>query len=223
MARKRYREGKCLASGAVLDRKIPRGSYSLRRNDRRVRKAVVLGSKREIPTKRLAEHRSETYLAPINAFSYRPGKMATVGEFAEKWKRETLSNRKASTVHGYESHLKVQILPHLGKLPLDQVGVENQQAFIRRIAGTVSRTTLRNVLATLSSMLTTAKNWGYTCEGVHFNKLALPERDSKETGAHVHPGAGTRHHCVSDRTISGHVRLGRYGRASRRRDSRTAS
>lgn len=188
MARKRYQKGSVSQVGQSWIGRYREDRIRLDGTIERVRKAVVLGSKREIPTKRLAERRLETYLAPINAFSYRPGKMATVGEFAEKWKRETLSNRKASTVHGYESHLKVQILPHLGKLPLDQVGVENQQAFISRIAGTVSRTTLRNVLATLSSMLTTAKNWGYTCEGVHFNKLALPERDSKKQARTFTPG-----------------------------------
>jgi integrase len=90
-----------------------------------------------------------------------------------------LSKRKPSTIHAAESHLKIQIIPNLGELPLDQIGPENLQTFISRIGGTIARKTLLNVLRTLSSMLTTAKNWGYTCEGVQFNKLVLPGREMK--------------------------------------------
>jgi integrase len=37
-----------------------------------------------------------------------------------------------------------------------------------------------NVLGTLSSMMNTAKNWGYICDGVSLNRLALPERGIKK-------------------------------------------
>lgn len=149
----------------------------------RVRKSVVLGSKKEYPTRHLAERRAQAELARINAYTYRPGRIATVGEFTDIWKREVLSKRKPSTIHAAESHVKNQIIPHLGKLRLDQLGVENQQAFVTRLSGTVSRKTLVNVLGTLSSILSTAKNWGYVCEGVSLRKLALPERSLKERSA----------------------------------------
>lgn len=142
----------------------------------RVLKSIVLGTKKELPTKRLAERRMEMDLARINSPSYRPGRVATLEEFAERWRREVLSKRKPSTIHAAESHLKIQILPILGKMKLSDIGVENQQNFVTRLSGTVSRKTLLNVLGTLSSMLTTAKNWKYICEGVTFGKLALPER-----------------------------------------------
>lgn len=143
----------------------------------RVLKSIVLGSKKELPTKRLAERRMEQELTRINAPSYRPGRVATLEEFAERWRREVLSKRKPSTIHSAESHLKNQILPILGKSKLSEIGVENQQSFVTRLSGTVSRKTLLNVLGTLSSMITTAQNWGYICERVSFGKLALPERD----------------------------------------------
>jgi hypothetical protein len=66
-----------------------------------------------------------------------------------------LSKRKPSTIHAAESHLKKQILPTLGRMKLSEIGVENQQSFVTRLSGTVSRKTLLNVLGTLSSMLTT--------------------------------------------------------------------
>jgi integrase len=141
---------------------------------------VPLGSKKEFPTKRLAERQLEVKLAPINSLTYRPGRVATVEEFAERWKREVLEHRRASTIHTQKSHLKIQIVPILGKLRLNDISVENQQLFVNRLSGTISRKMLVNVLSTLSSMLKTAKNWGYTCEGVDFDRLVLPAKTVKE-------------------------------------------
>jgi integrase len=118
----------------------------------------------------------EVLLAPINSLTYRPGRVATVAEFAERWKQEVLSKRKASTIHAAESHLRNQILPILGKTRLNELGVEAQQIFVNRLSGTVSRKMLLNVLGTLSSMLKTAQYWGYICEGISFHKLVLPEK-----------------------------------------------
>lgn len=146
----------------------------------RVLKSIVLGTKRELPTKRLAERRMDTELSRVNSPAYRPGRVATLEEFAERWRREVLSKRKSSTIHAAESHLKNQILPVLGKMKLSEIGVENQQSFVTRLSGTVARKTLLNVLGTLSSMLTTAQNWNYLCEGLKFRKLALPERSVQE-------------------------------------------
>ncbi len=146
----------------------------------RVLKSIVLGTKRELPTKRLAERRMESELSRVNSPAYRPGRVATLEEFAERWRREVLSKRKSSTIHAAESHLKNQILPVLGKMKLSDIGVENQQSFVTRLSGTVARKTLLNVLGTVSSMLTTAQNWGYICEGLKFGKLALPERSVQE-------------------------------------------
>src|SRR5262249_28128016 len=131
-------------------------------------------------TKRLAERCLEVILAPINSLSYRAGRVATVAEFAERWKTEVLSKRKASTIAAAGSHLRNQILPHLGKMKLNELGVENQQMFVTRLTGTVSRKMLLNVLGTLSSMLKTAQAWGYTCEGLNFSKLVLPEKSVTE-------------------------------------------
>ena len=149
-------------------------------NPVRVLKSIVLGTKKELSTKRLAERRMETELARINSPAYRPGRVATLEEFAERWRREVLSKRKPSTIHAAESHLKNQILPILGKMKLSDIGVENQQSFVTRLSGTVSRKTLLNVLGTLSSMLTTAENWKYICEAVNFSKLVLPQGTSQK-------------------------------------------
>lgn len=149
-------------------------------NTKRVRRAVILGTKAEYPTEKLARRALEVHLARINSPEYRPGRMATLEDFAERWKAQALALRKPSYVHAAESHLKVHILPILGRCRLDQLGPETQQTLINRLNGKVSRKMLANVLGTLSSMLNRAKDWGYICEGVQKRKLVMPDRGIKK-------------------------------------------
>ena len=176
MARKRYQRGSVILQGNNWYGRYRESFIGLDGKEARIRRSTLLGSRDEFPTKRLAERRLEVLLAPINSLTYRPGRVATVAEFAERWKKDVLSKRKASTIHAAESHLRNQILPVLGKTRLNELGVETQQIFVNRFSGTVSRKMLLNVLGTLSSMLKTAQYWGYICEGISFNKLVLPEK-----------------------------------------------
>lgn len=157
MARKRYQKGH-----VYLDGDKWKGRY---REDLiacgeavRIRREVILGSKRELPTKRLAERRMEVVLARVNGLHYCPARVATFGEFIERWKIEVLSKQKPSSVRAVRSHLKCHILPELARLRLEEFGVENQQIFITRVSGKgVSRKTTLNVLGTLSSYLRARK------------------------------------------------------------------
>lgn len=180
MARRRYQKGSVILRGSNWYGRYRESVIGPNGREVRIRRSVILGSKKEFPTKRLAERRLEIFIAPINSVSYRPGRVATLEEFAERWKIEILSKRKPSTIHAAESHLRNQILPFLGKIRLSELGTENQQMFVTRLSGTVSRKTLLNVLGTLSSMLRTAQNWGYVSHAVSFSKLALPERSVRE-------------------------------------------
>ena len=118
----------------------------------------------------------EQLLIRINAPSYRPGRVARLGEFADRWKVEIVSKRKPLTQKAAESHGH-HIFPYLGNLRLDSLGVENQQMFITYLTARVhSRKTVLNILGTLPSMLTIAKKWAYICEPVSMEDLVLPER-----------------------------------------------
>jgi len=182
MARKRFQRGSVYLCG-----KTPMW-YGRYREDvleedgqrRRVRRNMPLGSKKEYPTQRLAERVLDRLLFRINDPSYRPSRVATVAEFAERWKEQVLLQRKPSTMKAAASHLGTYIIPRLGKLRLDDVGVENQQVFVGYLAEKVSRKTVLNVVGTLSSMLNTAKNWGYLCEGVSVSRLVLPIREPRQ-------------------------------------------
>ena len=187
MARKRYQRGRVFLDGKNKDKWAGRYREDVIGTDGkigRVRRYVILGTKRELPTKRLAERRMDTLLSRINGLDYRPGRAATFSEFIEVWKAQMLTTQKPSSARAVRSHLKCYILPELGKVRLDQFGVENQQKFITRMPEratekTVSRKTVLNVLGTLSAILTTARNWGYNCERIDTNKLRLPARGVK--------------------------------------------
>ena len=192
MARKRYQKGSVFLSGKNNDKWIGRYREDVIGMDgktRRLRRDSILGTKRELPTKRLAQRRLDAILARINGLDYRATRVATFEEFLERWKTEVLPSQKPSSVRAVRSHLKCYIIPELGNVRLEQFGVENQQTFIARMPErasekTVSRKTVLNVLGTLSSILTTARDWGYNCQQIDMNKLRLPPRGAHHEAPH---------------------------------------
>jgi integrase len=179
LARRRYQRGQILFSKS---RQLWLGRYredTIRPDGTiiRLRPQIVLGTKKELPTRRLAARKLDEVLSRINDRAYQPTRIATISEFAVRWREDVLSKRKPSTVRSAKSHLDSHIIPQLGKLRLDQIGPENQQLFINHLAG-ASRKTVLNILSTLSSMLSTAANWGYASSEVELRKLVLPERNA---------------------------------------------
>jgi integrase len=179
LARRRYQRGSVLFSEK---RQVWLGRYRediIQADGTTVRKRpkVVLGTKQELPTKRLALRKLDEILFRINATTYQPTRIATIEEFARRYREQVLSKRKPSTVRAANSNFDAHIIPELGKLRLDQIGPENQQIFVNSLQG-ASRKTVLNILSTLSAMLTTAKNWRYSTQEIELKKLVLPERNS---------------------------------------------
>jgi Phage integrase, N-terminal SAM-like domain len=170
LARRRYQKGTPLFSES---RKVWLGRYredviQADGNTVRIRRQIVLGTKSDVPTKNVAKRKLDEVLYRINAYSYQPTRIATVAEFAKRFREEVLAKRKPSTVRSANSHFAKHIIPKLGNLRLDQIGAENQQFFVNSLDG-ASRKTVLNVLSTLSAMLTTATNWGYSAtQGLAF-------------------------------------------------------
>ena len=183
MARRRYQRGYLYLRGKKTSVWIGRWREDVMRTDgsiQRIKRSIVIGTRTEIPTRRLAERRFETMLSRVNSPSYRPGRVATFAEFADRWRTEVLIHRKPSGARAAESHLRCHILPLLGKMKLEDLGLEVQQTFVTRLAEKVSSKTAANVTGTLSVILSTAKNWGYICEPVDFGKLVMPSEEVKE-------------------------------------------
>jgi integrase len=179
MARRRYQKGRVILRGKAHPVWVGRWREDVIEADgtiKRVERSEILGTKRELPTKCLATRRLELELARINSPTYRARRTATLAEFSEKWERLVLTQHKPSTVRAAQSHLRSHVLPQLGRLRLDQIGREQQQIFVSKLSETASRKTVLNVLGTLSTMLQTAKKWGYISELVHAGELALPDQ-----------------------------------------------
>jgi integrase len=124
-------------------------------------------------------------LSRINGLDYRPGRVATFEGFVDRWKAEVLITQQPSSARAVKSHLKCFIIPQLGKMRLDELSVETQQTFITRVFEKgVSRKSVVNVLGTLSSILTTARNWGYNCKRIDMKKLRLPPRGARHEAPH---------------------------------------
>jgi integrase len=182
LARRRYQKGRVFLRGKKTQKWIGRWREDIVGEDgivRRVRHSVVLGEKSKSFTKPLAERKLGLILGYINAPEYRPGRIASVEEFAEKWKTEVLAQRKPTTKRSAEAHLRCHILPQFKTLRLDELSREQQQVFVTRLSQKVSRKSVENIMGTLSSLLTTARKWGYITDSVKMADLVLPDAGVK--------------------------------------------
>ena len=99
----------------------------------------------------------------------------TLAEFVEEWRTNVAVNLKGSTTRAAESHLRAHIIPKLGNYHLPEIATKIVQGFVAYLAGGGrSRKTAENVLLTLSSLLKTARSWGYACGDFRVADLTLP-------------------------------------------------
>jgi integrase len=178
IARRRFQNGTVFLKGEWWYGRYRERFIDTLGSEQCVRRSARLGKKKDM-TKYEAKRALSAILAPSNAVSYRPGRIATVEEFSENWRREVLAKQEPSSIRSANSHLRCYILPFLGKLKLHELNVETQQGFVTRVGNKVSRKTTLNVIATLSSLISTAENWGFTTEAIQVRKLALPKRGMK--------------------------------------------
>jgi integrase len=154
----RWREDVVLADGTI----------------RREEKTTLLGTVEELPTKRLAAREAASFLARVNRLDYRPVKRATFAEFAENWRKQVIDLLKPSTARVMASHLRFHLVPFFGSMRLDEVGQEQVQTFVGKLAKGRSRHTILNVLGTLASVLKMAQKWGYAVAGFRQGDLVIP-------------------------------------------------
>jgi integrase len=128
-------------------------------------------------SERAAKAQFQPYLNRVNDAAARmPARSGlTLAEFVEEWRRDVAVNLKGSTTRAAESHLRAHIIPKLGSLHLTEITTKTMQGFVAYIAdGGRSRKTVENVLLTVSSLLRTARAWGYACGDFRFADLTLP-------------------------------------------------
>lgn len=177
MARRRHQAGRIIVRGKNPPVFVGRWREDVIQPDatiERVERSMVLGTVAELKTKRIAQRLLDPILAKINSFDYRPSKFITLEKFADTWEAQILVHQKPSSVKAAQYHLKTYLRKHLGKTLLHELTPQIQQNFVTLLSQKVSRKTVLNVLGTLSSMMRTAKQWGYCTQVVSTKDLALP-------------------------------------------------
>jgi len=182
MARRRHQTGRVFVRGKNPPVFVGRWREDvIEGNDTiRVERSMVLGTVAELKTKRNAQRLLDPILARINSFDYRPSKFSTLEKFADTWEAQVLIHQKPSSVKAAQSHLRTYIRKHLGKVLLHEVTPQAQQNFVTLLSQKVSRKTVLNVLGTLSSMMRTAKSWGYCTQPIVTTELALPVEEVRK-------------------------------------------
>jgi integrase len=182
MARRRHQTGRVMVRGKNPPVFVGRWREDVIQGDQtiRVERSMVLGTVAELKTKRIAQRLLDPVLAKINSFDYRPSKFTSVEKFADIWEAQVLIHQKPSSVKAAQSHLRTYIRKHLGKVLLHELSTQLQQNFVTLLSQKVSRKTVLNVLGVVSSMMRTAKSWGYCTQPVLTRELALPADEIKK-------------------------------------------
>lgn len=174
MARRRYQKGSIRRRGNQWTLRWREDVVLADGTVKREQRTTLLGLVKELPTKPLAKREAASFLARVNRLDYRPVKRATFAEFAENWKKQVIDLLKPSTAKVMASHLRFHLLPAFGQMRLDEMGQEQVQAFVGKLAKGRSRHTILNVLGTLASVLKRARRWGYAVAGFSQSDLVIP-------------------------------------------------
>ena len=174
MARRRFQKGSIRRRGNRWEVRWREDVVLADGTTRREQRTTFLGTVGEFPTKRLAEREATSFLAGVNRLDYRPVKRATFAEFALSWTNQVMNLLKPSTAKVMASHLRFHLVPAFGRMRLDEMGQEQVQAFVGKLAKGRSRHTVLNVLGTLASVLKMARKWGYAVAGFQQSDLVIP-------------------------------------------------
>jgi integrase len=99
-----------------------------------------------------------------------PGRVVTTGEWLEHWLASRTSPA-ASTVRSYAGHVRLYLVPYLGRVPLAELSAAHVQAMVTAITrhhqalgSQVSAATLNRIRATLRAALNAAIRAGLICD-----------------------------------------------------------
>jgi len=182
VARRRYQKGSIRRRGNLWTLRWREDVVLADGTIKREQRTTLLGTVEELPTKRLVEREAASYLARVNRLDYRPAKRVTFSEFTAIWKKQVIDLLKPSTAKVMNSHLRFHLVPQFGPTRLDEMGQEQVQTFVGKLAKGRSRHTILNVLGTLKSVLRMAKAWGYTVAGFSYSELVIPSSKPAKPG-----------------------------------------
>jgi integrase len=175
LARKRYQRGALRLEGKNWILRWREDSVGDDGKVRRPERRATVGTIGEYPTKRLARRAADKIIEPLNAPNYRPGRIATVKEFAGVYTRDGLSKHKPTSSKASRQHLNRYIIPQLGAVRLDEINGPIVQRLVNAgIRNKLSRKTIMNTLGTLRAMLKRARVWQYQVKVFEYGEVCLP-------------------------------------------------
>jgi integrase len=174
LARRRYQKGSVFLRGGKW---VGRWREDEIRNGRlvRIRRSRVLGTKAELPTKRLALRVLAERVAVVNSVSYRPRPTATFAELAKRWECSVLPQFAPSTQVTMRGHLRKWLVLFFGPRLLQEIQKEDVQQFVAWFSSKVAPKTVRNIVATGRLVWKAAMTWGYVSQDC-FAGVRLPRQ-----------------------------------------------
>ena len=117
-----------------------------------------------------------------------PKRTATLSAVIREWREQVAGNLKPSTRKTAQSHLRRHIEPMLGDCALPELTTKRLQSFVTALSTTRmpngkerTRKTIENILLTLSSIVSTARAWGYAIPTVSLSDLSLPQDTPRQS------------------------------------------
>lgn len=110
-----------------------------------------------------------------------PKGAATLNTLIAEWQQQVGVTLKPSSLRAAKSHLRSHIKPSLGDCAFSELTAKRLQAFVTSLSNGRSRKTIENILLTLSSILSTARTWGYDVPKVSLSDLKLPQEIVRKT------------------------------------------
>ncbi len=180
MARRRYQRGSLFQRGKRQKVWVARWWEDFIRPDGamgRKRRAEVIGTVAELPTRRKAMQILSERLRFINSGSHRPQSARTFGDFVrEDWMPVVLPTLKYATQKHYRYLLDVHLLPAFGDRRLSDISREAVQNLVStKLRSGLSWKTVKHIRAALGRVLGFAEEWGYIVENPT-PKTKLPRR-----------------------------------------------
>ena len=180
MARRRFQRGSLFQRGKRQRVWVARWWEDIIRPDGtlgRKRRAEVIGTVAELPTRRKAMQVLSERLRSINSSGYRPQSTRKLSDFVrEDWMPVVLPTLKYATQKHYRYLLDVHLLPAFGQDRLCDISRESLQAFLgAKLSSGLAWKTVKHLRAALCRVMGTAEDWGYVADNLA-RRTRLPRR-----------------------------------------------
>jgi integrase len=174
LARRRYQKGTLILRGKreqkwigrwLEDEILPTGELV------RHHRSEVIGTKKEFPTKRLAQRQLDARVSVVNNPTYRARPTATFRELADRWQTKVLPNHAVATQRSEKSDIHA-LNAAIGDVAVKDIDTELLQDMVASWKGS-SPKTVRNRITTFRLIWDKAKAWNYAAH-TPYEGLDLP-------------------------------------------------